>query len=59
MDRRCYEEGDWQEFTETALTEKKVTHLVRRLKGLAHDVEHLIYEFGRSQVAPQTAAGAS
>ena len=57
--RMRYEDGDWQEFTETALTEKKVTHLVRRLKGLSHDVEHLIHEFGSSQAAPQTAAGTS
>ena len=57
--RMRYEGGDWQEFTETALTEKKVTHLVRRLKGLAHDVEHLIHEFGSLQAAPQTAAGVS
>ncbi len=54
-----YEDGDWQEFTETALTEKKVTRLVRRLKGLAHDVEHLIHEFGGLQTIPQTAAGGS
>jgi hypothetical protein len=54
-----YEGGDWQKFTETALTEKKVTRLVRRLKGLAHDVEHLIHELGSSQMAVRTAADAS
>ena len=54
-----YEGGAWQEFSETALTEKKVTQHVRRLKGLAHDVEHLIRELGRPQAAPQTTAGAS
>jgi hypothetical protein len=50
-----YEGGAWQEFSETSLTEKKVTRLVRRLKGLAHDVEHLVRELSRPQVAPQTA----
>jgi len=57
--RMRYEDGNWHEFTDTALTEKKVTHLVRRLKGLAHDVEHLIHEFGSSQTAPQTVAEGS
>jgi hypothetical protein len=54
-----YDQNDRQEFTETALTEKKVTRLVRRLKGLANDVNHLIEELGSSQMAPQVAGEAS
>lgn len=51
---RC-EAGTWQEFTETAFTEKKVTHLIRRLKGLVNEVDHLIHEFGKPQIVPNTA----
>lgn len=54
-----YEDGDWQEFNETTLTEKKVTQLVRRLKGLAYDVEHLIRKLGSLQADPQDPAGSS
>ena len=54
--RMRYDQSNWQEFTETALTEKKVTRLVRRLKGLGNDVDHLIEEFGSSRTAPQPAS---
>jgi hypothetical protein len=37
-----YAKGTWQEFTETKLTEKKLTQLLRRLKGLVLEVEHLV-----------------
>ena len=57
--RMRYDGSDWQEFTETALTEKKVTRLVRRLKGLGNDVDHLIEELGNLQMAPQAAGEAS
>jgi hypothetical protein len=57
--RMRYDQSDRQEFTETALTEKKVTRLVRRLKGLGNDVNHLIDELGSSQMAPQVAGEAS
>ena len=57
--RMRYEEGDWQEYTETALTEKKVTHLVRRLKGLVNDINYLIREFSNSQMVPRAAGSAS
>ncbi|OHB73372.1 MAG: hypothetical protein A2Z25_00210 [Planctomycetes bacterium RBG_16_55_9] len=57
--RMRYEEGDWQEYTETALTEKKVTYLVRRLKGLVNDIDYLIREFGNSQMVPRIASSAS
>jgi hypothetical protein len=53
-----YEEGDWQEYKETSLTEKKVTRLLRRLKGLANDMNHLIREFSNSPLARRPAANA-
>jgi hypothetical protein len=51
-----YEEGDWQEYKETSLTEKKVTRLLRRLKGLANDMNYLIREFSNSPLARRPAA---
>lgn len=49
--RMRYVEGDYQEYTETALTEKKVTHLVRRLKGLTNDIDYLTRALGSAQMA--------
>ena len=37
-----YEKGKWKEFTESKLTEKKLTQLLRRLKGLVQEVEYLV-----------------
>jgi hypothetical protein len=37
-----YEEGQWQELTETKFTEKKLTQLIRRLDGAGLEVEHLV-----------------
>jgi len=36
-----YEDGQWQDLTETTFNEKKLTHLTRRLQGMSHDVQHL------------------
>lgn len=47
-----YEKGTWQEFTETKLTEKKLTQLLRRLKGLVQEVEHLVRTLNDMQVVP-------
>ncbi len=38
-----YEDGQWQELTETTFNEKKLTHLTRRLQGMSNDVQHLTY----------------
>ncbi|MFC1634300.1 hypothetical protein ACFL5Z_05615 [Planctomycetota bacterium] len=57
--RMRYVEGDYQEYTETALTEKKVTHLVRRLKGFANNVDHLTRELSGSQMAYRKADNTS
>ncbi len=39
-----YEDGQWQDLTETTFNEKKLTHLTRRLQGMSHDVQHLSYK---------------
>lgn len=57
--RMRYDGGEWQEFTETALTEKKITRLVKRLKRLNSDVDHLIEELDNSQTTSQVADEAS
>lgn len=49
-----YENGTWQEFTETSFTEKKLAGLIRRLKELAHEVEHLLHRLNGLQIAPNT-----
>jgi hypothetical protein len=36
-----FEEGQWQELTDTTFNEKKLTHLVRRLEAMSHDVTHI------------------
>ena len=38
-----YEDGRWQDLTETAFNEKRLTHLVRKLQGLSTEVEHLVH----------------
>lgn len=35
-----FEDGRWQELTETTFNEKKLTHLIRRLQGMSNDVNH-------------------
>jgi hypothetical protein len=47
-----YENGRWQEFTETKLTEKKLTQLLRRLKGLVQEVEYLVRVLNDMQIVP-------
>ena len=49
------EAGTWQEFTETAFTEKKMTNLIRRLKGLVNEVDYLGNELHKAQIALNTA----
>jgi hypothetical protein len=36
-----YEDGQWLELAETSFNEKKLTHLVRRLQGMSHAIQHL------------------
>jgi hypothetical protein len=44
------ESGNMQEFTETTITEKKVTALIRRLKGLVNEVDYLDREIRKPQM---------
>jgi hypothetical protein len=37
-----YENGQWQELTETTFNEKKLTHLTRRLHADSLEIDHLI-----------------
>jgi hypothetical protein len=37
-----YDDGQWQELTETTFNEKKLTQLIRRLEGVGLEVEHLV-----------------
>ncbi|MCU0914363.1 MAG: hypothetical protein MUC88_07370 [Planctomycetes bacterium] len=41
-----YEDGQWQELTETTFNEKKLTHLIRRLQAMSQDVQHLTRRLG-------------
>lgn len=49
-----YAHGTWQEFTETKLTEKKLNQLLRSLKGLVREVEHLVRVLNDMQIASDT-----
>jgi uncharacterized protein YutE (UPF0331/DUF86 family) len=46
-----FEEGQWQELTDTTFNEKKLTHLVRRLEAMSHDVTYITRKL-RSVQAP-------
>ena len=46
-----YDEGQWQELTETTFTEKKLTQLIRRLDGAGLEVEHLVRRLAERQKA--------
>ena len=48
-----YDEGQWQELTETKFTEKKLTQLIRRLDGAGLEVQHLIRRLHERQSAPR------
>lgn len=37
-----YDDGQWQELSETTFTEKRLTQLVRRLDGAGLEVQHLV-----------------
>jgi len=49
-----YEKGKWKEFTETKLTEKKLTQLLRRLKGFVQEVEHLVNILNDMEIVPES-----
>lgn len=43
-----YEDGQWQDLTETTFNEKKLTHLTRRLQGMSNDVQYLATRLQRA-----------
>ena len=51
-----YDDGQWQELTETTFNEKKLTQLTRRLKGSGLDVERMVR---RLEERRATATGSS
>jgi hypothetical protein len=44
-----YDDGQWQELSETTFTEKRLTQLVRRLDGAGLEVEHLVRRLHEKQ----------
>ena len=42
-----YDDGQWQPLTETTFSEKKLTHLIRRLEGTSNDIEHIMSQLKR------------
>ncbi|OHB66121.1 MAG: hypothetical protein A2Y76_03635 [Planctomycetes bacterium RBG_13_60_9] len=50
-----FEDGQWQELTETTFNEKKLTHLVRRLQGMINQAQYIT----RRLLGPQAASGSA
>jgi hypothetical protein len=50
-----YEDGQWQQFTETTFNEKRLTGMVRRLQAMSNDVTHIIRRLQQAQPAPRVA----
>ncbi len=50
-----YEDGQWQQLTETTFNEKKLTAMVRRLQAMSNDVTHVIRKLQETQAAPRVA----
>lgn len=38
-----YDDGQWQQLTETTFNEKKLTQLIRRLEGTSRTIEHVMH----------------
>jgi hypothetical protein len=50
-----YEDGQWQQLTETTFNEKKLTHMVRRLQAMSNDITHIARKLQEMQPAPRVA----
>ena len=50
-----YEDGQWQQLTETVLNEKKLTAMVRRLQAMSNDVTHITRQLQSAQTPPRVA----
>lgn len=50
-----YEDGQWQQLTETTFNEKKLTAMVRRVQAMSNDVTHIIRRLQDTRAAPRVA----
>jgi hypothetical protein len=50
-----YEDGQWQQLTETTFNEKKLTAVVRRLQAMSNDITHITRRLQSVQIAPRVA----
>lgn len=50
-----YEDGQWQQLTETTFNEKKLEGMVRRLQGMSNDITHITRQLQSRQPAPRVA----
>ena len=50
-----YEDGQWQQLTETTFNEKKLTAMVRRLQAMSNDITHIMRRLQGAQPAPRVA----
>lgn len=50
-----YDDGQWQQLTETTFNEKKLTAMVRRLQAMSNDVTHIIRRLQGTQAPPRVA----
>lgn len=50
-----YEDGQWQQLTETTFNEKKLTIMVRRVQAMSNDITHITRRLQDVQAAPRVA----
>jgi len=50
-----YEDGQWQQLTETTFNEKKLTAMVRRLQAMSNDITHIGRRLQSAQPTPRVA----
>ena len=50
-----YEEGEWQQLTETIFNEKKLIAMVRRLQAMSNDITHIGRRLQSAQPTPRVA----
>jgi len=50
-----YEDGQWQQLTETTFNEKKLTVMVRRLQAMSNDITHITRRLQSTQPVPRVA----
>jgi len=46
-----YEDGQWQQLTETTFNEKKLTAMVRRVQAMGNDITHIVRRLQDMQAA--------